>query len=145
MKQYASAFAAFMLMLMSACMAAIFYFLFLEEPYLVYQNVPFPPTKKSIFAGEVIPVRVKFCNNSRAPTTFTLARSLQEVDTRAVIFMPDVLIRSAPGCREAVSLAHVVPHGVPPGNYRLIGLTEVQGTLHSFQIGWESGPFEVLP
>ena len=135
---------ALILFSLTAMMSTAFYFLIFEKPYLVYRNIPFPPLVKAVHEGEVIPIKVSLCNNSRVPTTFTLARSLQEVDTRATIFMSDVLIRSAPGCREAVSLAHVIPYGVPPGNYRLIGQTEIEGTLRNFRIGWDSLPFQVL-
>ena len=135
---------ALILCSMAAMMTAAFYFVIFEKPYLTYSNIPFPPLVKAVHGGEVIPLKVSLCNNSRVPTTFTLARSLQEVDTKAMIFMSDVLIRSAPGCREAVSLAHVIPYGVPPGNYRLIGQTEVEGTLRTFRIGWDSLPFQVL-
>lgn len=136
---------ALMLFMMASVLAAVFYFLFLEPPYLVYRNIPFTPMVKTVHAGEVIPLQVSFCNNARKPTTYTLARSLQDVDTLALISMSDVLIRSVPGCRESVSLAHVVPYGVPPGNYRLIGQTEIEGTLRSHKIGWDSMPFEVMP
>lgn len=136
---------ALMLFMMAAVLSAVFYFLFLEPPYLVYRNIPFTPMVKAVHAGEVIPMKVSVCNNASKPTTYTLARSLQDVDSMALISMSDVLIRSVPGCRESVSLAHVVPYGVPPGNYRLIGQTEIDGTLRSHKIGWDSQPFGVMP
>lgn len=142
--KYPARLVALMLFTMGAALASVFYFLFLEPPYLVYRNIPFEPMVKAIYAGEVIPMKVSVCNNASRPTTYTLARSLQDVNTLALISMSDVLIRSVPGCRESISLAHVVPHGVAPGKYRLIGQTEIEGTLRTFKVGWDSQPFEVM-
>lgn len=134
-----------MLSIMASGLAALFYFLFLEPPYLVYRNVPFPATAQQVRAGEVVPLRVSICNNASKPHQYSVARSLHEVNTNALIYMSDVLVSGVPGCREAISLAHTVPQETPPGKYRIIGQTRIEGTLRTFKVDWLSQPFEVVP
>ena len=133
-----------MLSIMASGLAALFYFLFLEQPYVVYRNVPFPAMAQKVNAGEVIPVRVSICNNASKPHQYTVARSLQEVNTKALIYMSDVLVSGVPGCFEAISLAHTVPKETPAGTYRIIGQTRIEGTLRTFRVDWLSQPFEVV-
>lgn len=137
--------AALMLSLMGVAMLALFYFLFLEQPYLVYRNVPFPAVAQKVRAGEVVPLRVSLCNNAPEPHQYTVSRSLHEVNTKAVIYMAAILVPGVPGCIEAISLAHTVPKEAPPGTYQVIGQTQVEGTLRNFRVDWLSQPFQVVP
>lgn len=136
---------AAILLSLSALMGTAFYYVIFEEPWLVYRNIPFPATAQGVRAGEVVPIRVSLCNTSGKAQRYSIARSLQEVNTGALIYMVDLLIPSLPGCRESTSLAHIVPKEVPPGRYRLIGQSEIQGTLRTFRVDWASQPFEVIP
>ena len=137
--------AALMLSLMGVAVLALFYSLFLEQPYLAYRNVPFPAVAQKVRAGEVVPLRVSLCNNAPEPHQYAISRSLHEVNTKALIYMANILVPGVPGCHEGISLAHTVPKETPPGTYQLIGQTLIEGTLRTFRVDWLSQPFEVVP
>ena len=58
--------------------------------------------------------------------------------------MPDLRVQIKPGCDEGDSVAHVVPMLTPAGRWRLVGLSEVRGSLRSRMVEWYSVPFTVL-
>ena len=78
------------------------------------------------------------------PRQYAVARALQEVNTKALIYMADILIPGVPGCFDVISLAHTVPKETPAGTYRIIGQTQIEGTLRTFRVDWDSQPFEVV-
>lgn len=125
----------------------IFYFVFFEKPYLKYTNLPLPTLKSSVHAGEVMPIHVARCNSDSVTHVYTLARTLERVDThgnpRDYILMRDMKASIRPGCFEEDSVMHIVPSETPKGIWRLIGTSDIQGVLVHHIVEWYSVPFEV--
>lgn len=134
-----------MVSLMFVTVAMIFYFLFIEEPYLEYRNLPFPPTVEQVHAGEIIPLRVEHCNNSKKNKTYSTTHALQNIRTKEILLLPDVIVRIDPGCADVVSLINKVPLEVLPGRYQIYGTAEIRGVLKDFYVDWHSQEFDVIP
>ena len=120
------------------------FFLYLEEPPLVYLNTPFP-TVATIKPGERLPFKVNYCNNSSHTIIYTLTRTLMDVVTGAPTVLASVVVHLAPGCQLVTSLATAIPADLPEGKYKVLGLTILEGTLRTFNIPWETTIFEVTP
>lgn len=120
------------------------YFVAFEQPYLSYQNLPFPPQVPLVRAGEIVPLLVRRCSSAHKAQTYTMARSLQSMDSNRWIVLPDMTVRAEPGCTEGISLINAIPRETPPGHYRVIGLAEIQGTVRTMHVPWLSGEFAVV-
>ena len=131
------------LIALSIVAAVALYFAFFEPPFLSYPRLPLAPTKRFVKPGEIVPLQVLRCSSSATPRTYTIARSMQLISTGRHYVMPDILIEIKPGCHDATSLAHHVPLGIPDGEYKILGLSEVPGAWRTNYVGWESGPFIV--
>lgn len=123
----------------------LFYFWFLEKPYLTYQNIPFPPVIAEIHAGDIVPLNVVRCNSDRYVHNYESSHSLLNVETLEPILMPDIKVMISPGCHKGISLINKVPAEAPPGRYVVFGTADVYGTLREFHIEWRSEEFIVLP
>jgi hypothetical protein len=137
-------FAATSLAVMASLTLAFVYLLFFEEPYLTYTNLPFDVLEPEVAQGGLITLKVARCNSTSQTQTYTLARSLQNLDAGDYVVLQDSLVQVQPGCTEAVSLANKVPAEVTPGLYRIIGLAMVDGTIRSHKVFWYSKPFRVV-
>lgn len=147
MKMLPRIIAIFLVGMMFAAVSLLIYFLYFEEPWLSYGNIPFPILKTPVHFGEVAPMTVVRCNSSDRPHTYTLSYSIENLDTGHFTAVPPVIVMAEPGCHAATSLANVLPESspeVPPGHYRTVGLSEVNGTLKTFEVEWYSQPFEVI-
>lgn len=123
--------------------AVALYFAFFERPFLSYPRLPFEPTKLFVKPGEVVPLQVLRCSSSATPRAYTIARSMQLISTGRHYVMPDILVEIKPGCHEETSLANHVPLGIPDGEYKIFGLSEVPGAWRTNYVSWQSGPFTV--
>lgn len=128
---------------MFVTVAVLFYFWFLEEPWLSYKNIPFPPGISSVMAGDVIPLSVVRCNSSNKTHNYESSHALMNVVTHEPVILDDVKVLAPPGCTNAISLINRVPKDAPPGRYVAFGTAEVHGTLRDFHIEWRSEEFNV--
>ena len=133
---------ALLLAIVTALLATM-WLLFFEPPWLTYPVQPFPIPIKSVQQGDVIPMRVVRCNNSGVRRNYSIARSIVDVNTNTAYALPDFLTWIDPGCQNTVSVAHRIPVTLPPGNYRVIGISEIHGALRSTHVEWRSEPFAV--
>ena len=124
---------------------AFFYVTFLEQPYLKYTNSPFVALGGPFKAGDIVPLHVGRCNGTDAVRSYSLARSLRNLDTETYTAMPDAYISAQPGCSEGIQRIHRLPADLPPGRYQLFGGAQIRGTARSFDVTWQSQEFEVRP
>ncbi|WCD44268.1 hypothetical protein Tiera_012 [Polaromonas phage Tiera] len=115
-----------------------------EQPYLYYQNLPFPVLGE-VHAGKAAPMSVERCNDTDTAQMYPTTHTLKNSATGAEIIFPDVWISIQPGCHRSTSLLNKLPEGTPPGRYTFYGLAIVPGLLVSHKIKWYSEEFEVLP
>lgn len=131
----------------SLTVGVIFYYLFFEKSWLRYENVPFPALQTYTRPGSPIPIHVARCNDDSVPHVYTVARSLERVtkpnEPRDYVMLPDLSVQIMPGCSEGDTIAHVVPLKTQSGIWRIVGMSEVRGTLRSHLVEWYSVPFEV--
>ena len=136
--------ASVFLVLVAAAISTMFYFTLLEQPYLTYENLPFPTTVESVKQGEIIPVRVIRCNSDSTTHSFALSNSLYNIDTGQYTLLPGFSIMIAPGCTDAISRINRMPTDLLPGRYKLFGTAEIRGKIRTFIVDWNSAPFNVL-
>lgn len=143
---------------MFGAQGVLLYSLFFEAPYLSYPDLPLEVMGKPgpegfpiIHPGEVVPIFVNRCNSSGHSHTYTIARSLENLDSLQTIVLPESLVPIKRGCSGSPSLANRVPRELfagipfPPGRYRIVGLSSVQGTFKTFLVPWSSSEFHVAP
>ena len=123
----------------------IFKYLFFESPYLRYTNLPFPPVRESVIAGDVVPLHIVRCNDDNETHNYTIAHSLENLDTRVYTLLPMMQVNLPPGCNTSVSTNNRVPLDTPPGRYRAFGTAEIRGLLKMHIVEWYSQEFAVLP
>lgn len=127
--------------------AGNFYFLFFEKPWLRYMNIPFPALATYGKPGHAMPIHIKRCNDDSMPHVYSIASSFERVtkpgETRDAMTLQSVMVQIMPGCSEADSIVHTIPLDTPPGIWRVVGVSEVQGVLRSHLVEWYSVPFEV--
>lgn len=123
----------------------LFYFWFFETNPLVYRNIPFPPTLTQINPGGVIPLVVERCNTTNRVITYESTHSVKNVATGNMLVMPNVTVAIPPGCSVDMSLVNKIPIETPPGQYHILGIATVNGTLRDFKIPWSSQSFLVGP
>jgi hypothetical protein len=128
------------------CLALLAYGWWFERPALRYEALPWPPTLKQVRPGEVIPLRVRRCNDSDQVIAYVVTHQLQAIDGPARFVMePRTTTIEAGACETVTSEINQVPAGTPPGHYRVVGAGIVQGSLRTFVVPWHSAPFEVTP
>lgn len=129
------------------CVVLMLYGLFLERPFLTYENLPFPPQYKQVRPGEVIPLMVRRCSSSRQTQVYSVTHSLESADTNtlSVILPPNEHVSIPPGCTTSLSLINRIPKEVPPGHYRIAGRARVDSLFGERWIPWFSEVFEVTP
>lgn len=144
MRSASGRFAIAFLMFVAFSFGALMYALFFEEPYLSYENLPFPPLTPIVIAGDVVPLQVQRCNRSDNPKTYEIEHSLKDVERNTTIVLPSLVVQIEPGCHKSVSLINLVPAETPSGRYRVVGLAKIQGFLRPHLVEWYSGEFVVV-
>jgi hypothetical protein len=121
--------------------------LFVEQPWLSYENLPFPPVAAKVHAGDVIPLMVKRCSSAEQTRSYAITHSVQTLSgSGKPVVMPSGFVTIEPGCEPpTVSEFNRIPMSVTPGMYRIHGVAVVDGTLRTFAVPWSSQPFEVIP
>jgi hypothetical protein len=135
---------ALVLIIIATFNIAVIYNMFYQKPWLTYENLPFPPMSIAGEPGQILPLLVKRCNNDSVPHVYEVTHSLESVgDNPRYYLLESQVLRIAPGCSEAVSLANRLPKQIPPGEYRLFGAAEIHSGFRSFQVEWHSAQFIV--
>jgi hypothetical protein len=126
------------------CMTALLSIIWFEQPFLSYTTMPIKVLKPSVTAGEVIELQVDRCNSTDKTQTYTAARTLRRLDKPQIaILLETAALTVAPGCTKAITVAHRVPALTQPGQYRIQGVSLVDGTVRTFSVPWLSEGFEV--
>lgn len=118
------------------------YFIFFEQPFLSYRNLPFPVITKAVKPGEAVQMVVSRCNSESITRISRVASVLVGPDAEVILPVTDAPI--LPGCSSSVSAVNVIPPGTPPGRYMLRGYGEVIGTFRTHMVEWESQFFDVI-
>ena len=119
------------------------YLVFLEPPWLIYNNSPFPVLNSPVKPGDAVKMTVARCSTAGVLRVYGLSRTLK--GSAAEIVLPAGLAAIKPGCITVVSAVNVIPLGTPAGTYTLHGYGEIQGVIRTSSVAWESQPFEVVP
>lgn len=130
--------------LLCAMLTFMVYVLFVEKPFLTYENLPFPPQLMVVKPGEPVPLKVVRCNSSRRTQDYLTTHTMVGIENKLMIVLPDVRVTLSPGCQEGISLLNRVPDNVPAGTYQLFGTAEVRGTVRTHYVNWSSEPFYVM-
>jgi hypothetical protein len=136
--------AAVALSLAALILGGYFFGITVEQPYLRYQNVPFPVITRTVRAGEPVRLMVARCNDDSVRHGYLVTHMLRNLDTGGFVLLPDVWVEIAPGCATAISQLNIVPPGTPPGTYEASGRALVDGRFANHQVMWRSEPFEVV-
>ena len=129
---------------MLALTTLVVYFDFLERPFLYYLHIPFPVVQKRVVAGTAAHIEVTRCNRDDRTRSYVLAHTLVNLDGGRSYVLPSATTSIEPGCETVTSLFNVIPASAASGHYYLRGVSEVQGTLRTSLVTWESEPFEVV-
>jgi hypothetical protein len=140
-----NALAAAVLFLVVLVLGAFLFGANLEKPYLRYGNVPFPAVTGIVRPGQAVQLTVERCNDNDSPRGYLVTHQLRNVDTSAIVVLPDAWVEAPPGCTTSVSLLNIVPIGTPPGTYEARGRAIIEGRFGVHQVVWQSQPFAVLP
>lgn len=123
------------------------YAYFFAAPALSYANWPFPVVSKGpIRAGDVVPLEVVRCNNSKELLTYGVTRTLQNMEQTKTFLLEGPAVQQTaldPGCNKAVSLFNRLPKDTPPGLYRIFGTGTIKGQSRDYHVVWYSMPFTV--
>lgn len=117
---------------------------FFEEPYLYYQNLPFPQMEVA-HAGEPVALSVERCSKATKSKTYTTTHSLKNEVTGTSELLPDISLSIEPGCHRSLSRINFIPTKTPVGKYSVYGTAIVETFIGKKEVPWYSEPFEVLP
>lgn len=127
------------------CVGLFGYGWWFEKPALRYENLPFPVVLQQVRPGEIIPIRVRRCNDSNQEITYTVVHALHAVDSDVRYVMLPRLTTMGPNiCETVTSMINDVPLDARPLRYKIVGAGIIQGSLRSFIVPWYSAPFEVV-
>ena len=115
----------------------------IEEPYLYYQNLPFPGDSP-IVAGEPVSLSVERCNRSSTVKRYGTTHTLTDVESRQTVLLPNVEVSIEPGCHRSISKINIVPVDTKTGRYIVSGVATVDGAFSTHRIAWYSEPFDVI-
>ena len=125
----------------------IIWAVYIEKPYLTYQNLPLDAINKTVIAGTSAVLLVERCNSTDEVQEYTLSRAIKNTKTGEIrTLKPIGRIPIPPGCTRDISGdVHVVPVDTQPGKYIFFGVATVGGTFGvQHQIAWYTEPFEVV-
>ena len=128
----------------TACVCLFVYGYFIEKPYLRYQNLPFPPLRQQIHAGDVVTLSVERCNDSDQKQTYITSHAIHNEGTKVLVLLPPVSVDIEAGCHRANSQVNHSPADTKPGIYTFQGTATVPGLLRMFNVHWYSESFEVV-
>lgn len=115
------------------------------EPWLYYQNRPFPLKAMQIYPGDVVPLEVERCNSTDENRTYRTTHNMRNEDTGIVTMLPDAKADIGPGCHRANSRLNVVPLSIAPGRYTSFGTAVINMWFSDREIRWDSEVYVILP
>lgn len=116
-------------------------------PPIAYRNTPFPVLTPVIKPGDTVAITVARCASDpfsdRTEMPFTFTRAIVRDDGIQIPVMGGY--SSMPmGCNEIVSRLSVIPMDLPPGTYRLQGISTATNSWGRVALAnWETQPFRV--
>lgn len=122
----------------------VVYAVWFEEPYIRYQNLPFP-VETPVEQGRTVPIVIERCNDSNTEQAYMSSRSLRNVDTEKTVLLPSGSVSMKPGCERSTSRSVVIPQETEPGNYVIEGEVLYQGILKKHSLKWYTETFQVIP
>ena len=132
-------------LLIASVLLTYVYSVFIEEPYISYNPMPFPLVNKVVPAGGVATATAYRCNTQKTPISYKSSRQLRrENSTQPALILESVLITVEPGCSGVATRINVVPENTPPGFYRFSGVALVRGLIVEHEVGWNTDVFEVV-
>jgi hypothetical protein len=115
----------------------------IEQPYLYYQNLPFP-IGSQVIAGEAVHLAVERCSRADETRSYGTTHTLTDVDSKQSVLLPNVEVSIEPGCHRSISKINVVPADTKAGRYIVGGVATVEGTFVTHKVAWYSEPFDVI-
>lgn len=115
----------------------------IEQPYLYYQNLPFP-TETKVIAGDAVLLAVERCSRADEVRSYGTTHTLTDVDSRQSVLMPNVQVSIEPGCHRSISKINVIPSDTKSGRYVVSGVAAVDGVFVIHRVPWYSEPFDVI-
>jgi hypothetical protein len=134
--------------LFAVCSSILIYARWFEKPWLVYQNLPFPPVILKVHPGDVVPLVIERCNSTKVIKQYSITHSLLNTDSKNLgllpVLLPSLPLSLEPGCNRYITKVHIVPIDTAPGTYKFFGSASVQGLLVTHDVEWYSEEFEVV-
>jgi hypothetical protein len=115
----------------------------IEQPYLYYQNLPFP-IGSQVIAGEAVHLAVERCSRADETRSYGTTHTLTDVGSKQSVLLPNVEVSIEPGCHRSISKINVIPADTKAGRYIVGGLATVEGTFVTHKVAWYSEPFDVI-
>lgn len=116
----------------------------LEQPPLVYSNIPFPVIEPT-YADSPVRMEVHRCNTRGMLFDFDFVRQLHSVDGGKSYMLGSDSSIAQPGCQEGFTNFDL-PEGVLPGRYEVIGIITAPGQYNpKHKIVYSSQVFTILP
>ena len=130
------------------CAAFVIYGRYFEQPFLYYQNLPFPPIFRIVTVGSLVPLEVERCSRSDKKETYTTTRRQVHLPKEGETKLPDIILESKdvdilPGCHRELSKLNTASPFTPPGTWMFTGTALVPGLIRTHEIQWYSEPVEV--
>lgn len=126
------------------CVGILIYAMFIEEPFIRYQNLPFP-VETPVEQGRTVPIVIERCNDSATEQAYMSTRKLRNVDSDKEILLPNNSVSISPGCSRSTSRSVVIPQETRPGRYVIEGEVTFHGIIRRYSIPWYTETFEVIP
>lgn len=117
---------------------------YIEQPYLRYQNLPFPTVIEQVRPGDAIPMIVERCNTSKESQSYSTSLAFRNEKTKVSEKLIDTQVVIEKGCHRDLNLAYSVPLDTKPGFYRISGVAVIEGAFIKHYVEWYSEPFEVV-
>ena len=134
----------FLLLLITAGTGLIFlWFLAIHDnPPITFYNSPFPVDKQIYNPGEIVSTFVDFCTHTSSPYT------LYPEFHNSLVWRVPPTTRGGLGentCTALWTAGTRIPKDLPPGRYRIMGITEYQvNAIAARSVAWESQFFRVV-
>jgi hypothetical protein len=128
---------------------------YIEQPFLYYQNLPFPldgygnqvPKGKyaRVYPGNPVELNVERCSLAKKTMSYKTTHSLRNEATGVSTMLPNLEVAIEPGCHRSISKVNVIPAATKPGIYSVWGVASAEGLFKTHKIDWYSETFEVVP
>lgn len=122
----------------------VIYAMYFEDPFVRYQNLPFPVQSGKVEQGKAVPIQIERCNDSGTQRVYVSSRTLKNADTGKEYVLPESTVSIKSGCTRILSRSVVIPVDTPPGLYTIEGEAITEGLLKRHHVEWYTEKFEVV-